>query len=134
MTGLYSSEAQDDSSAEITQDNFDSMPSSNVEAVNDNIIQQKESQQQLQNVTVSTTLANPSVTTTCISSDLTDMAIKSHSRQPSNTAGILEKSYQNEDDDDDYSKDCGILSCRPSNIQKLARIKVGFKIKLLRSF
>jgi organic anion transporter 3A len=124
MTGLYS-EAQDDSSADLPQDTeSDSMPSTVIVHT--------------QNVIVSTTLTNPSVTTTtCITSSAQDTVIKCHSRQPS--AGLMdrEKSYHNNssnsnnnnntesDDDDDLSKDCGILSCRPAKIQKLARIKVS---------
>jgi solute carrier organic anion transporter family, member 3A len=122
MTGLYSAEAQDDSSADLTQDTFESVPNNDNVNVDDSILQQKQAQQP-QNVTVSTTLANPSLTTTCISSNATDSVIKSHSRQPSNSA---DKNFQNEDDEEDYLKDCGILSCRPAKIQKLARIKVGF--------
>lgn len=108
MTGLYS-EAQDDSSADLPQDTeTDSLPSTVV----------------AQSVTVSTTLTNPAVTTTCITS-ATETVIRCHSRQPSASLMDREKTYHNTDNvDDELSKDCGILSCRPARIQKLARIKV----------
>lgn len=115
MTGLYS-EAQDDSSADLPQDTSesDSLPNKG-----------DDDTRVPQNVTVSTTLANPSVTTTCItSSSATDTVIKCHSRQPSNSAGLMEKNNDG-DSGDEYSRDCGILSCRPAKMQKLARIKVS---------
>lgn len=110
MTGLYS-EAQDDSSADLPQDTeSDSLPSCVV----------------VQSVTVSTTLTNPAVTTTCITASATDTVIKCHSRQPSASLMDREKNYHNTDTaDDELSRDCGILSCRPASIQKLARIKVN---------
>lgn len=119
MTGLYS-EAQDDSSGDIAQDTeSDSLPST----TNVNGLPMA--------TTVSTTLTNPSVTTTSVTTT-PDTVIKCHSRQPS--AGIMDhrEPYHDEDDDDDddekMSKDCGILSCRPAKIQKLARIKVRFSL------
>lgn len=139
MTGLYS-EAQDDSSADLPPDNSESESTpNNVDDESKNIINATATggggggvvhQLQAQSVTVSTTLANPSVTTTCItsSSNAIDTVIKCHSRQPSNSAGLMEKNYQNEDVNEEFSRDCGILSCRPANIQKLARIKVGLII------
>jgi organic anion transporter 3A len=112
MTGLYS-EAQDDSSADLPQDTSESDSLPNIEDDDARV-----------HVTVSTTLANPSVTTTCItSSNTADTVIKCHSRQPSNSAGLMEKN--NDDSSDEYSRDCGILSCRPAKMQKLARIKVS---------
>jgi organic anion transporter 3A len=115
MTGLYS-EAQDDSSADLPQDTeTDSLPSRVVAVV-----------QQPQTVTVSTTLTNPSVTTTCITSSTSpDTVIKCHSRQPSASLMDREKSYHSDATGDEMSRDCGILSCRPVQIQKLARIKVS---------
>lgn len=128
MTGLYS-EAQDDSSADLPQDNSESEATpNNDQDASKNIPGIQQQQPQPQSVIVSTTLANPSVTTTCITStNAIDTVIKCHSRQPSNSAGLMEKNYQqqNEDADDELSRDCGILSCRPAKIQKLARIKVG---------
>lgn len=112
MTGLYS-EAQDDSSADLPQDTeTDSLPSTVVV--------------QAQSVTVSTTLTNPAVTTTCITSSTQDTVIRCHSRQPSAVMD-REKTFHNNSDsgNDEYSRDCGILSCRPAKIQKLARIKVS---------
>lgn len=105
MTGLYSeaAAAQDDSSADLPHENSES------ESLPHN---------EVHNVTVSTTLANPSATTTAI-----DTVIKCHSRQPSNSAGLMEKTYAS-DAEEEFSKDCGILSCRPAKMQKLARIKV----------
>lgn len=127
MTGLYS-EAQDDSSADLPQDNSESECTPNNEDDDIKNIIIATGGIQTANVTVSTTLANPSVTTTCITSSNTiDTVIKCHSRQPSNSAGLMEKNYQqqNEDASEELSRDCGILSCRPAKIQKLARIKVG---------
>lgn len=127
MTGLYS-EAQDDSSADLPQDNSESEATPNNDQDASKNIPGIQQQPQPQSVIVSTTLANPSVTTTCITStNAIDTVIKCHSRQPSNSAGLMEKNYQqqNEDADDELSRDCGILSCRPAKIQKLARIKVG---------
>lgn len=127
MTGLYS-EAQDDSSADLPQDNSESEATPNKDQDASKNIPGMQQQQQPQSVIVSTTLANPSVTTTCITStNAIDTVIKCHSRQPSNSAGLMEKNYQqqNEDASDELSRDCGILSCRPAKIQKLARIKVG---------
>lgn len=111
MTGLYSDATQDDSSADLPQDTSESDSPPN-----------KDESRVPHNVTVSTTLANPSVTTTCISSISTateTVIIKCHSRQPSNSAGLVEDSC------DEHSRDCGILSCRPVKMQKLARIKVS---------
>lgn len=113
MTGLYS-EAQDDSSGDIAQETeSESLPST----THINGLPMA--------TTVSTTLTNPSVTTTSVTTT-PDTVIKCHSRQPS--AGIVDhrEPYHDVDDDDDdeMSKDCGILSCRPAKIQKLARIKV----------
>lgn len=106
MTGLYS-EAQDDSSADLPHEvsESESLP-------------HNEDNNRIHNVTVSTTLANPSATMTTI-----DTVIKCHSRQPSNSAGLMEKTYGS-DAEEEFSKDCGILSCRPVKMQKLARIKV----------
>lgn len=109
MTGLYS-EAQDDSSADLPHDTeSDSLPSSVA----------------VQSVTVSTTLTNPAVTTTCITASAPETVIKCHSRQPSASLMDREKTFHNNDTvDDELSRDCGILSCRPARIQKMARIKV----------
>jgi organic anion transporter 3A len=110
MTGLYS-ETQDDSSADLPQDPG-TLLSRAVEP---------------QSVTVSTTLTNPAVTTTCITSSLPDTVIKCHSRQPSASLMDREKTFHtSEPAIDELSRDCGILSCRPVQIQKLARIKVSW--------
>lgn len=114
MTGLYSQEAQDDSSADLAQDTSES----------DSLPNNEKDDAVPHNVTVSTTLANPSiVTTTCmtISNASDTVIIKCHSRQPSNSAGLMDKC---DDVDEEFSKDCGIFSCRPAKMQKLARIKV----------
>lgn len=119
MTGLYS-ETQDDSSADLPQDTeSESLPSTITVTTNFDPVQ-------TQSVTVSTTLTNPSVTTTSITSSVApDTVIKCHSRQPSSSLMDREKNLHNDDtDDDELSQDCGILSCRPAKIQKLARIKV----------
>lgn len=118
MTGLYS-ETQDDSSGDLPQDESDSLPSTITVTTNFEPVL-------TQSVTVSTTLTNPAVTTTSItSSAVPDTVIKCHSRQPSASLVDREKTLHNDDLDDDLSKDCGILSCRPAKMQKLARIKVS---------
>lgn len=120
MTGLYS-ETQDDSSGDLPQDTeSDSLPSTITVTTNFEPVL-------TQSVTVSTTLTNPALTTTSITSAVVpDTVIKCHSRQPSSSLMDREKTLHNEDlEDDDLSKDCGILSCRPAKMQKLARIRVG---------
>lgn len=115
MTGLYS-ETQDDSSADLPQDTeTESLPSTITVTTN----------YEPQSVTVSTTLTNPAVTTTSITSPVApDTVIKCHSRQPSSTID-REKAHHNDDlVDEELLQDCGILSCRPARIQKAARIKV----------
>ncbi|XP_055644980.1 solute carrier organic anion transporter family member 5A1 [Toxorhynchites rutilus septentrionalis] len=57
----------------------------------------------------------------------TDTVIKCHSRQPSNTVMMMEREKPLPNVllvNEDYSRDCGILSCRPSTFQQFARIKV----------
>lgn len=118
MTGLYS-ETQDDSSADLPQDTeSESLPSTITVTTN----------YEPQSVTVSTTLTNPAVTTTSITSTVApDTVIKCHSRQPSSTAD-REKTHHGDDlVDEELLRDCGILSCRPVRIQKAARIKVRNK-------
>lgn len=120
MTGLYS-ETQDDSSADLPQDTeSESLPSTITVTTNYDLVQNAQS------VTVSTTFTNPAITTTSITSTVApDTVIKCHSRQPSASIMDREKALHNDDIvDDEYSKDCGILSCRPARVQKLARIKV----------
>lgn len=120
MTGLYS-ETQDDSSADLPQDTeSESLPSTITVTTNFDPVQ-------TQSVTVSTTLTNPSVTTSAITSSVVpDTVIKCHSRQPSSGLMDREKAHHIDDIvDDELLLDCGILSCRPAKIQKLARIKVG---------
>lgn len=119
MTGLYS-ETQDDSSADLPQDTeSESLPSTITVTTNFDPVQ-------TQTVIVSTTLTNPAVTTTSITSSTgTDTVIKCHSRQPSASLMDREKAHHNDDMvDEELLRDCGILSCRPVKIQKLARIKV----------
>lgn len=127
MTGLYS-EAQDDSSADLPQDaESDSLPSTITVTTNFDPVQ-------TQTVTVSTTLTNPAVTTTSITSSVApDTVIKCHSRQPSASLMDREKPHHHHDDmvDEELLRDCGILSCRPARIQKLARIKVCMRIPRL---
>lgn len=56
-----------------------------------------------------------------------DTVIKCHSRQPSNSVMMMEREKPLPNVllvNEDYSRDCGILACRPSAIQKFARIKV----------
>lgn len=120
MTGLYS-ETQDDSSADLPQDTeSESLPSTITVTTNYDPVSIAQS------VTVSTTLTNPAITTTSITSTVfPDTVIKCHSRQPSASVMDREKAHHNDDIvDDELLKDCGILSCRPARIQKLARIKV----------
>lgn len=53
--------------------------------------------------------------------------IKCHSRQPSSGVVDRDKSKQQQQQQiDDYSRDCGILGCRPKIVQKFARIKVFY--------
>lgn len=125
MTGLYS-ETQDDSSADLPQDTeTESLPSTITVATNYNPVQ-------AQSVTVSTTLTNPSVTTTSITSSVApDTVIKCHSRQPSSSLMDREKTLHNDEFvDEELLNDCGILSCRPAKMQKLARIKVRFAMQV----
>lgn len=119
MTGLYS-ETQDDSSADLPQDSTESESLPSTITVTTTY--------EPQSVTVSTTLTNPAVTTTSITSPVApDTVIKCHSRQPSSTVD-REKTHQVDDIvDEELLEDCGILSCRPAKIQKLARIKVRKK-------
>jgi solute carrier organic anion transporter family, member 3A len=121
MTGLYS-ETQDDSSADLPQDTeSDSLPSTITVTANYDPSQIT----QTQSVTVSTTFTNPAITTTSITSTVApDTVIKCHSRQPSASIMDREKSLHDDIVDDEFLNDCGILSCRPAKIQKLARIKV----------
>lgn len=114
MTGLYS-ETNDDSSADLdlpqTVDDTETAPNTT------NYDSGKTAQSV--SVTVSTTLTNPAITTTYVTSDT---VIKCHSRQPS--AIIVDREKTDDLVDDELLKDCGILSCRPAKMQKLARIKV----------
>lgn len=121
MTGLYS-ETQDDSSADLP-------PETETESLPGTITVTTNYEPALiagQSVTVSTTLTNPAITTTSITSTVApDTVIKCHSRQPSASIMDREKALHNDDNvDDELLNDCGILSCRPAKIQKLARIKV----------
>ncbi|XP_050084289.1 solute carrier organic anion transporter family member 4A1 [Anopheles aquasalis] len=100
MTGLYSEAQTDDSSADIPQDTeSESLPMS------------------VNTVTTTTTTATATVDTT---------VIRCHSRQPSNSVMMdREKPLPNVLlTNDDYTRDCGILSCRPTAVQHFARIKV----------
>ncbi|XP_053672236.1 solute carrier organic anion transporter family member 4C1 [Anopheles nili] len=99
MTGLYSEAQTDDSSADIPQDTeSESLPMS----------------------------VNTATTTTTSATATADTVIKCHSRQPSNTVMMdREKPLPNVLlINDDYTRDCGILNCRPSAVQHFARIKV----------
>lgn len=119
MTGLYS-ETQDDSSADLPQDTeTESLPSTITVTTNFNPAL-------TQTVTVSTTLTNPAVTTTSITSSVVPdtVMIKCHSRQPSSSLMDREKTHSGDELEDEDLNDCGILSCRPAKMQKLARIKV----------
>lgn len=60
---------------------------------------------------------------------LADTVIKSHSRQPSSGLVDRDKSLTRSDD---LTRDCGIFGCRPSAIQRFARIKVSTQFFLLR--
>lgn len=122
MTGLYS-DTQDDSSADLPQDTEpESLPSTITVTTNFDPVQ-------TQTVIVSTTLTNPAVTTTSITSSVApDTVIKCHSRQPSASLMDREKVHHNDDMvDEELLRDCGILSCRPVKIQKLARIRVRMR-------
>lgn len=55
------------------------------------------------------------------STALADTVIKCHSRQPSSGLVDRDKSISRSDD---LSRDCGMFGCRPSAIQRFARIKV----------
>ncbi|XP_039434561.1 solute carrier organic anion transporter family member 5A1 [Culex pipiens pallens] len=102
MTGLYAEAQTDDSSADIPQDTeeCESLP-----------------------VSVNTT-------TTATTAATADVVIKCHSRQSSNANNgvtMPDKPSQLPNVllvNEDYSRDCGILSCRPGAVQKFARIKV----------
>ncbi|KAL9692303.1 hypothetical protein quinque_000192, partial [Culex quinquefasciatus] len=101
MTGLYAEAQTDDSSADIPQDTeeCESLP-----------------------VSVNTT-------TTATTAATADVVIKCHSRQSSNANNgvtMPDKPSQLPNVllvNEDYSRDCGILSCRPGAVQKFARIK-----------
>lgn len=54
----------------------------------------------------------------------TDTVIKCHSRQASSGLVDRDKSLPNIRQEEDLSRDCGFLRCRPIVIQKFARIKV----------
>ena len=124
MTGLYS-ETQDDSSADLPQDiESESLPSTITVTTNFDPVQ-------TQSVTVSTTLANPAITTTSITASVVpDTVIKCHSRQPSASLMDREKTTHHNDEivDEELLNDCGILSCRPAKMQKLARIRVRINL------
>ncbi|XP_053696805.1 solute carrier organic anion transporter family member 5A1 [Sabethes cyaneus] len=56
-----------------------------------------------------------------------ESVVKCHSRQPSNSVMMTEREKPLPNVllvSEDYSRDCGILTCRPSALQKFARIKV----------
>ena len=121
MTGLYS-ETNDDSSADLPHDAESGSVPSTITVTTD-----YDPGKTAQTITVSTTLTNPAITTTSITSTGNpDTVIKCHSRQPSASIVDREKAHIDEIDDE-MLKDCGILSCRPAKIQKLARIKVSQK-------
>lgn len=52
---------------------------------------------------------------------LADTVIKCHSRQPSSGLVDRDKSMTRSDD---LSADCGLFGCKPTSIQRFARIKV----------
>lgn len=132
MTGLYSEQQdQDDSSADIPQDTeSESLPSTiTVNTINYEPISSTSSATNCtqSNQTVTSPMGAASALTN--SSSCTDTVIKCHSRQPSSSLVDREKPLANmihnhDEDDDDFSRDCGILSLRPKRIQKYARIKV----------
>ncbi|XP_050076615.1 solute carrier organic anion transporter family member 4C1 [Anopheles maculipalpis] len=99
MTGLYSEAQTDDSSADIPQDTeSESLPMS----------------------------VNTATTATTSATATADTVIKCHSRQPSSSVMMdREKPLPNVLlINEDYTRDCGILNCRPSAVQHFARIKV----------
>ncbi|XP_058818484.1 solute carrier organic anion transporter family member 5A1 [Topomyia yanbarensis] len=56
-----------------------------------------------------------------------DTVVKCHSRQPSNSVMMMERDKPLPNvllSSEDFTRDCGILSCRPLPLQKFARIKV----------
>ncbi|XP_055541090.1 solute carrier organic anion transporter family member 5A1 [Wyeomyia smithii] len=62
-----------------------------------------------------------------VNTAITETVVKCHSRQPSNSVTMMEREKPLPNvllASDDYSRDCGILTCRPSALQKFARIKV----------
>uniref|UniRef100_A0A1Q3G4S9 Putative organic anion transporter n=1 Tax=Culex tarsalis TaxID=7177 RepID=A0A1Q3G4S9_CULTA len=98
MTGLYAEAQTDDSSADIPQDT-----------------------EECESLPVSVNTATTATTS--------DVVIKCHSRQPSNANGVAMPDKPSQLPNvllvnEDYSRDCGILSCRPGAVQKFARIKV----------
>lgn len=131
MTGLYSeSQEQDDSSADIPQDTeSESLPSTiTVNTINYDPISSTSSATNCTqtNQTVTSPVGTGVLTN---SSSCTDTVIKCHSRQPSSSLVDREKPLTNimhslDENDDDFLRDCGILSFRPKRIQKYARIKV----------
>lgn len=107
MTGLYS-EAGDDSSIDVPPE--DSEASESFDRTADNAANNGHTSGQY----------------------IADTVIKCHSRQPSSSIVDREKTLPNakrhEDDNDDMSRDCGLLGCRPAPMQKFARIKVTFML------
>lgn len=61
----------------------------------------------------------PDVTAT---THIADTVIKCHSRQPS--SGLVDRD-KSTSQIDNLSRDCGMFGCRPSRIQRFARIKVS---------
>lgn len=114
MTGLYS-EVQDDSSSDLPQDTeSESLPST--------ITVNTASYEPISTISTLTTVT---AAVTNQNSHLADTVIKCHSRQPSSDIVSREKPHSNAYEEDEFSKDCGILSFRPMKIQKYARIKVN---------
>ena len=101
MTGLYSETTGDDSSIDVPAD------SENSESSCTNI----------SDIPASASTAN---------SHLADTVIKCHSRQASSGIIDRDKPLPLIRQDDDLTRDCGLLGCRPAAIQKFARIKVFF--------
>uniref|UniRef100_U5ERZ1 Putative organic anion transporter n=1 Tax=Corethrella appendiculata TaxID=1370023 RepID=U5ERZ1_9DIPT len=121
MTGLYSETQTDDSSADIPQETeTESLPIS----INNN---NNNNNSNSNNVGLGSSTIATSTTTQTAQSTIPDTVIKCHSRQPSNTFVDRDNKQLPNNvhlDNSDYSRDCGILTCRPNAIQKFARIKI----------
>lgn len=139
MTGLYSeTNSGDDSSIDMAEDHMGTATN----AIGSTATTTTASLQPL-TATNATVIANNTRNLHAKTSSCSDTVIKCHSRQSSavlgnaqhNHSNLQQQQYANSNnpatcglnddaDDDLRSQDCGILGCRPSGIQKFARIKI----------